>query len=213
MSIIRHQEIPVILGCQDYSQIKIEYGEDDTKRIFNNAATRVIFRTNDLPTAKSISESLGEETVFERKLNTGCQVVEKETGRPLMRPSEVMSLDKKISIVFTPSTPPMKVTRYSWEDYKEQTAYAADLKEPIVVDEQLVRACNEQETKQAWQADTEEKLEQQENENGDSGADAEPRSTVDAHKQTSPPIDQTQKSARTETVNTTKTDKDFELPI
>lgn len=151
MSIIRHQEIPVILGCQDYSQIKIEYGEDDTKRIFNNAATRVVFRTNDLPTAKTISESLGEETIFERKLNTSCQVVEKEVGRPLMRPSEIMALDKEMSIVFTPSTPPAKITRFHWKDYLEQTSHPRDIQPEVEIDERLVRSCAEQADKPDWQ--------------------------------------------------------------
>lgn len=203
MGIIRHQEIPVILGCQDYSQIKIEYGEDDTKKIFNNAATRVIFRTTDLPTAKSISESLGEETVVERKLNTGCQVVEKESGRPLMRPSEVMSLDKKISIVFTPSSPPIKVTRYSWEDYKEQTSVTADSREPIEVDEQLIRTCSAVEAKEPWQAEFENNFEQEQ---------LMAKSNTDSESPTSKKGNAT-KSTGTESVDTAKSEKDFDLPI
>lgn len=203
MSIIRHQEIPVILGCQDYSQIKIEYGEDDTKRIFNNAATRVIFRTNDLPTAKTISDSLGEETVFERKLNTACQIVEKEVGKPLMRPSEVMALDKAISIIFTPSTRPAKITRYSWKDYQEQTSYPPNIREALQVDEQLLKACDEQAEKPAWEAEYESELYSKESTSSNASATS---GAVEAGK----PAQSAQSAQSKETVID---DKDYELPI
>lgn len=160
MAIIRHQEIPIMLGCQDYSQIKIEYGEDETKKIFSNVGTRFVFRTADINTAKQISESLGQETVVERKLNTACQVIEKEVGKPLMRPSEVMSLPKDISIVFTPTTPPVKVKRFNWRDYAERTCIAPPYREPIEIDESLSGFCQKESMSPQWQKDTEEKLAQ-----------------------------------------------------
>ena len=33
MSIIRHKKVPVMLGCQDFVQIRIEYGDGPTKAI------------------------------------------------------------------------------------------------------------------------------------------------------------------------------------
>lgn len=158
MAIIRHQEIPIMLGCQDYSQIKIEYGEDETKKIFSNVGTRFVFRTADINTAKQISESLGQETVVERKLNTACQVVEKEVGKPLMRPSEVMALPKDISIVFTPTTPPVKVKRFSWQDYSDRTCIAPPYREAIQIDEGLSGFCQKESVAPPWQKQAEEKL-------------------------------------------------------
>lgn len=151
MGIIRHQEIPIMLGCQDYSQIKIEYGDDETKKIFSNVATRFIFRTGDIETAKQISESLGQETVVTRKLNTSCQVVEKEIGKPLMRPSEVMALPNEISIVFTPSTPPVKVTRFSWKDYLDKTKMPVPERRVIDLDLNLQQFCKSEAVEPPWQ--------------------------------------------------------------
>lgn len=158
MGIIRHQQIPIMLGCQDYSQIKIEYGDDETKKIFANVGSRFVFRTNDINTAKQISESLGQETVVERKLNTSCQVIEKEVGKPLMRPSEVMALPSDVSIVFTPTTPPVKVKRFSWKDYESQTLHPVPARRVIPINEELVGFCKKESAAPPWQKETEAKF-------------------------------------------------------
>lgn len=151
MTIVRHRKMPVVLGIQDYVQLKSVYGDDDATLLFTQPATRVIFRTPDLATAKKVSESLGQETVVERKLTTTCQVMEREFGRALMTPAEVMALEPALSIVFTQSTDPLKISRFSWKDYIEQTNYAPPHQQEVKVDPNLVLLLEDQERPPKWE--------------------------------------------------------------
>mgnify|MGYP000856106154 CR=1 FL=1 len=151
MTIVRHRKMPVVLGIQDYVQLKSVYGDDDATLLFTQPATRVIFRTPDLATAKKVSESLGQETVVERKLTTTCQVMEREFGRALMTPAEVMALDPELSVVFTPSTDPLKISRFSWKDYIDQTNYAPPHQQEVKVDPNLVLLLEDQEKPPKWE--------------------------------------------------------------
>ena len=157
MTIVRHRKMPVILGIQDYVQLKSVYGDDDATLLFTQPATRVIFRTPDLATAKKVSESLGQETIVERKLTTTCQVMEREFGRSLMTPAEVMALDPERSIVFTPSTDPLKISRYSWKDYLEQTNMAPPSKQEVKIDPDLVLFLEDQSKPPNWEAELDDK--------------------------------------------------------
>ncbi len=150
MGIIRHKKIPVMLGCQDHCQIRIEYGEDPTKALFNNVGTQFIFRTKDLQTARHVSEALGQETVVKRELDTSCRVTERELGKPLMRPSEVMAMAEEESIVFTPNTPPIRMKRFSWKDYVEQTSHPSHRHELQAVDDSLEMHCRNQAADPQW---------------------------------------------------------------
>jgi type IV secretory pathway TraG/TraD family ATPase VirD4 len=156
MTIVRHRKMPVVLGIQDYVQLKSVYGDDDATLLFTQPATRVIFRTPDLATAKKVSESLGQETVVERKLTTTCQVMEREFGRALMTPAEVMALDPELSVVFTPSTDPLKISRFSWKDYIDQTNYAPPHQQAVKVDPNLVLLLEDQEKPPKWEQELKE---------------------------------------------------------
>lgn len=151
MSIIRHKSIPIMLGMQDYVQVRSVYGEDEATVLFGQPSTKFIFRTTDLPTAKRVSESLGQETVVDRKLSTSCQVTEREFGKPLLSPSEVMALDPQESILFTPSTPPLKLKRFSWRDYVEQMKVQPEPRRELVIDERLVAKLEKQAMPATWE--------------------------------------------------------------
>ena len=167
MTIVRHRKIPVMLGMQDYVQLKSVYGDDDATLLFSQPATRVIFRTPDLATAKKTSESLGQETSVDRKLSTTCQVMEREFGRPLMTAAEVMALDPELSLVFTPATDPLKIRRFSWKDYVEKTALPPPVQEEVVIDRKVVQELEKEVAAPPW----EEKLE---------AKNGEPPSTADS---------------------------------
>ena len=199
MSIIRHKKVPVMLGCQDFVQIRIEYGDDPTKAIFNNVATKVIFRSNDLMTAKNVSESLGQETVVERKLDTACNIQRDEFGRPLMRPSEVMSMDEEYSIVFNPLTYPMKVKRFHWKDYLPFTENEPHKHEPVEVDDSLQRQCEVQMEEPEWQKAVDEEKISKEVE--------EYEKQIESDKQDKEP-----EEAKSEKKQT-RTEKDFDIPL
>lgn len=155
MTIVRHRKMPVVLGIQDYVQLKSVYGDDDATLLFTQPATRVIFRTPDLATARKVSESLGQETVTERKLTTTCQVSEREFGRSLMTPAEIMAMEPEKSIVFTPSTDPLKIERFTWKDYVEQVGYAPPPRDEVKVDPNLVLLLEDQEKPPKWEQELE----------------------------------------------------------
>jgi type IV secretory pathway TraG/TraD family ATPase VirD4 len=77
--------------------------------------------------------------------------MEKEFGRPLMTAAEVMALDPELSLVFTPSTDPLKISRYSWKDYLEQTNYAPPMQQEVKVDPNLVLLLEDQERPPKWE--------------------------------------------------------------
>lgn len=197
MGIIRHKKVPVMLGCQDFVQIRIEYGDDPTKALFNNIATKVVFRSNDLMTAKVVSESLGQETVVDRKLDTSCNVQQEEFGRPLMRPSEVMSLDQDVSIVFNPVTYPIKMTRFSWRDYVEYTDIEPHKHDPVEVDDRLIKECSKEKSEPTWQKKASEETIEKEAE--EYGRKSSKKDGSEAEKQKRKPEQ--------------KTERDFDIPL
>ena len=188
-----------MLGCQDFVQIRIEYGDDPTKAIFNNVATKVIFRSNDLMTAKNVSESLGQETVVERKLDTACNIQQDEFGRPLMRPSEVMSMDEEYSIVFNPLTHPMKVKRFHWRDYLPFTENEPHKHDQVQVDDSLQRQCEVQMEDPDWQKSIDE-------ENIAKEVEEYEKQLEDKEKEQVVPEPKQEKKQ-------TRTEKDFDIPL
>ncbi|HEY9753552.1 MAG TPA: type IV secretory system conjugative DNA transfer family protein [Oculatellaceae cyanobacterium] len=157
LTIIRHKHIPITLGIQDHVQLRKVYGDDNATLLFGQPGTKIFFKPRDLGTAKKIAEMLGTKTVVERKLNSNGHIVEREFGRPLLNPGELMSLEKNQSIVLTPSTPPIKLTTFRWQDYATPTSYPPPEFRLLDVDEQLERTCRETATKPDWQKNWESK--------------------------------------------------------
>jgi hypothetical protein len=83
--------------------------------------------------------------------------MEREFGRSLMTPAEVMALDPERSIVFTPSTDPLKISRYSWKDYLEQTNMAPPSKQEVKIDPDLVLFLEDQSKPPNWEAELDDK--------------------------------------------------------
>ena len=157
MGIIRHRQMPAMLGFQDYVQLRAVYGEDDATFLFGQPGTRFFFRTRELATSERVSKLLGQETVVERKLTTNCSVQEREFGKPLLSPGELMAIPPEESVVFTPSTPPVKLKRFTWRDYVNQMSVPAPEREQIEIDERLIKDCKEQEVSPTWEQEWEAK--------------------------------------------------------
>jgi type IV secretion system protein VirD4 len=151
LTIIRHRAIPAVLGIQDYVQLRKAYGDEDATLLFGQPGTKIFFRPRDSNTARRISEGLGMRTVVQRRVTASGHVQQHEFGRPLMNQGEVMALPRGEAIVFTPSTHPVLLKAFNWERYREAIAYPAPGYRKLVVDEQLVRDCQEARTKPEWQ--------------------------------------------------------------
>lgn len=161
LTIIRHRDIPAALGFQDYVQLRKVYGDDDAGLLFSQPGTKIFFRPRDVNTARKISESLGTRTIADRKVTSSGHLVDREIGRPLMSSGEVMALAAGHAITFTPSTPPMLLKTFTWQQYVEATAVPPPQFRKLEVNEELVRLCRE-----AKEEPDEESPELQEDETG-----------------------------------------------
>jgi type IV secretion system protein VirD4 len=159
LTIIRHKHIPITLGIQDQVQLRKVYGDDNATLLFGQPGTKIFFKPRDLGTAKKIAEMLGTQTIIERKLNSSGHIMEREFGRPLLNPGELMSLGKNQAIVLTPSTPPVKMSTFHWHDYVAPTSYPPPEFRVLDVNESLELACRETATKPDWQKEWETKPE------------------------------------------------------
>ena len=153
ISIIRHRNLGTILGFQDYVQLEKTYGREDAKNLWNNIGTKVLFKPNDLETAKKISDSLGMETFFERKILSSGQIQEREFGRPLLSPGEVLAMSDDRAIVFTRRTSPIKMRTYTWKEFTEETSMEPCRREKLAVDEALLKTCENADQTPPWQSE------------------------------------------------------------
>jgi type IV secretion system protein VirD4 len=152
LTIIRHRDIPAVLGFQDYAQLRKVYDENDAALLFGQPGTKIFFRPRELGTARRISDSLGSRTVVERRTNSAGHIHHREFSRPLMNAGEVMSLPKGRALVFTPSTQPLLLKTFQWQQFKEAMAYAPPQFRKIEVNEELVRNCDQTRSMPEWQA-------------------------------------------------------------
>lgn len=152
LSIIRHQNIGALLGVQDFIQLQQVYGKDDAMLMRSQPGTKIFFRPRTFDVAKSLSEMGGQTTIYERKVSSSGQITERESGRPLIDPAEVLAMDEGQMIVFTPRTPPLMLPRFTWQDYEDATSFGAVGKPELIIDERLVRECEESEKPPKWEA-------------------------------------------------------------
>lgn len=152
LSIIRHKKIGAILGVQDFVQLQQVYGKEDAMLMRSQPGCKIFFRPRAFDVAKGISEMGGMTTVYERKVNSSGQIIEKESGRPLMDPGEILAMSDEEMIVFTPQTPPLKLPRYTWRDYEDGTYFRPAPRRELVIDERLVKECAEVEAPARWQS-------------------------------------------------------------
>lgn len=151
MTIIRHRNIPAMLGFQDWVQLRKVYGDDDATLLFSQPGTRFVFRPRDNTTAKKVSDALGTKTISERKVTSSGSISEREFGRKLMSPDEVTAFKPGHAIVFTPSTDPILLKTFTWQNYQHATSYDPPQLPKIEVDEKLKERCLDAASTPEWQ--------------------------------------------------------------
>jgi len=157
LGIIRHKKIGVMLGIQDAMQLERVYGREEATIMFGQLGCRIFFRPRTIDVAERISKMAGQTTVYERKVSSTGQIQEKESGRPLIDPSEVMSLPDSKMLVFTPRTSPMLMERFTWRDYEMAMKVPGVVKPVVAIDDRLVKDCKELQEVQDWQVQGERK--------------------------------------------------------
>lgn len=90
-----------ILGFQSYPQLEATYGIQDAAAITGYCSTWVALRANDTPTAKHVSENLGQVEQVEANegmsygvndMRDGVNLSRMQVTRPLVMPTEVINL-------------------------------------------------------------------------------------------------------------------------
>lgn len=161
---IRHKEIGVVIGVQDAMQLEIVYGREAASVMFSQLGTRMFFRPRSIDVAEKISRMAGQQTIYERKVTSSGHIQEKESGRPLIDPSEVMAMPEEKMLVFTPKTPPMLMERFTWRDYEMAMNISPIMKPEVEVDDRLVRNCDDLKVVLPWQVEGERKRREEMNE-------------------------------------------------
>lgn len=173
LSIIRHQKISFMLGFQDFAQLDNVYDRGVANDLRKQPRTRIFFRPADYEPAEAISKMAGKTTVFERTISSSGQIQEKEMGRWLIEPSEVMNLPDDRIVVFTPGTPPLMLPAYSWQDFSLATEHPPESGPEIVVSDETIKSCREAKRKQEWQKSWEQEKGQAEEQEEVSDKDSE----------------------------------------
>jgi type IV secretion system protein VirD4 len=192
LTIIRHRNIPAMLGIQDFMQLQKVYDFKDAALLFSQPGTKIFFRPRDYETARKISNQLGRMTIMERKVNGSGHVQEHEFGRALMMADEVMALEKGHAIVFTPSTHPLKIETFTWRDHQAQTAISPPTFRKLEVSEELIEQCSKTKSKPKWQRNYEADKDFENQENGPaSGEDRVRGSNSDTIREREEDLNQT----------------------
>lgn len=123
LSLIRKNNIGLVLGFQNYFQLEQVYNRNEAQVIMDMPATQIYFKQKNYREAKELSDALGRTTVEETTVTDSGRVQEMIQGRALATPDELINLNNEV-IVFTPSTWPLKLPITS------PTAYEAALPYP-----------------------------------------------------------------------------------
>jgi len=151
LTIIRHRQIPVLIGIQSNKQPMKVYGREEASILMDMMGTTISLRPRDYLTARDISQALGTKTIVERKTTSSGHIVEREFGRSLMEPSEVLTLDTTKAIVQTPSTPPILLDCFNWKQFEYATKIPPPPRRKLEVSEELTRVCRQAGQKPDWQ--------------------------------------------------------------
>lgn len=122
LSIIRKNEIGLILGFQNYFQLEQVYSRKEAQIIIDMPATQVYFKQKTFMEARELSEAIGRTTIEEATVNDSGRVQELIQGRALITPDELISLKNEV-IVFAPDTNPLKLSLTSPTAYEQALAY------------------------------------------------------------------------------------------
>lgn len=120
LTILRHDNIPAVLGIQDYVQLELVYGKE-AALFLSQPGTRVFLRPNDLRTAEGISRALGMAEETQTKVASSGQFHESKERKYLLPPEELLALEPSELIAFLPKTRPTKLGVIGWQAYKDAT--------------------------------------------------------------------------------------------
>ena len=135
LSTLAGRNMSALLFVQDLSQLKEAYGEHGASTVLANCRTQVYHPTDDLTTAKLISERSGRFDFSDwsvsqsRRFFSAASDSVKRGDRPLITPDEVMnSLHPDEVVAFTRGTPPIRAWRLLPNTVQVQQVPAPPLK-------------------------------------------------------------------------------------
>jgi type IV secretory pathway TraG/TraD family ATPase VirD4 len=128
LSIIRKNEIGLILGFQNHSQLEQVYSRTEAKIIIDQPATQVYFKQKTFKEARDLSEAIGRTTVEEATVSDSGRVQEFVHGRQLITPDELISLNKEV-IIFTADTKPLRLPLTEPLAYEQALSYDSPTRE------------------------------------------------------------------------------------
>jgi type IV secretion system protein VirD4 len=130
ITLLRGAGIRLWLFFQSLEQVNKCFG-DNAGTVLDNLATQQYFSITSLPTAKAVSERMGDETVVVRtdgdnrghsspvggdgkspgSRNSGSNTSFSEAARKLLKPEEILTLSKDVAIVFHQNNPVVLCTK------------------------------------------------------------------------------------------------------
>ena len=139
ITLARGRNVGIWLGIQSLSQLAQTYGNEQSKTILNNCATKIALHGLDFNTADYISKMLGEKTESHTHptVNVGIGGLSVGAGavnhrRQLLTPDEVARLDENEAIVRISNKYPMRIYK---EYYDKEPLTAPIIKKlPTIID-------------------------------------------------------------------------------
>jgi type IV secretion system protein VirD4 len=122
LSLIRKNEIGLMLGFQNYGQLEMVYSRKESQVIIDQPATQVYFRQKNFAEAKLLSDALGRTTVEEVTVTDSGRVQEFVQARQLITPDELCDLQDEV-IVITAEVKPLKIKKTGIHAYDHALAY------------------------------------------------------------------------------------------
>lgn len=143
MGVFAGYGIKAFIICQSVLQINQIYGKDNG--IISNCEVRVFYAPNDSETPKYLSGLMGKKTVETKSFSSSNALVTvdrksvsyNETGRELMTPDEISSMDRSKAIVLKTGMRPIlcnKITWYNNPDFMELPKDAPEISDKIAHD-------------------------------------------------------------------------------
>ncbi|MFP7673498.1 type IV secretory system conjugative DNA transfer family protein [Marivita sp. S0852] len=127
---------------QELAELTRLYGPNTAKTILSQSEVQQFFAVNDHDLAEKLSKRMGQRTVKTRSLNLGKSEDEDigeslgETGQPLMRPEEIMQMDRSDQLIFAGGGKPIRAQRPPfwfvdpWQGWAESNPVEGDYPKP-----------------------------------------------------------------------------------
>jgi type IV conjugative transfer system coupling protein TraD len=127
---VRKYGLCIVLGIQDFSQLRAKYGPDISQTIISQCQTKVLLRIADGRAAKILSELMGSAEIDEKEETfsmgakaerDGTSVYARRAQREIVMSSEILTLGDMEGFVMTPGPYPVGRIKYA---YTPRTAVA-----------------------------------------------------------------------------------------